>query len=151
LELVPVAPGAGLALMALPALTEVSARRPELDSGSAPVKELRAYLNGRWITSQIDYQRKTSARQGTFDDRLVRATELLFLLTLVAAGVHIFASLIFPAKETGGESPGVWKELLVVVSITVRYLRMAGVLAQVEAEMADWFGVMRFHDMELIT
>jgi hypothetical protein len=48
---------------------------------------------------------------------------LLFLLTLVAAGVHIFASLIFPAKETGGgESPGVWKELLVVVSITVELI-----------------------------
>ena len=179
------------------ALTEVSARRPELDSGSPPVKELRGYLNRHWITSQIDYQRKTSGRQRTFDERLVRATELLFLLTLVAAGVHIFAGLIFPAKEAGGgESPGFWEELLVVVSITVpavgaafhgigtqrqfrrhseRYLRMAGVLAQVEAEMADattleqvqevaaeteqimreensdWFGVMRFHDMELIT
>jgi hypothetical protein len=113
---------------------------------------LRDYLNGRWITSQIDYQGKPAQGRARSMNRLVRATELLFLLTLVAAGVHIFASLIFPAKETGGgESPGVWKELLVVVSITVRYPRMAGVLAHVEAEMVDWFGVMRFHDMELIT
>jgi SMODS and SLOG-associating 2TM effector domain 1 len=118
-------------------------------------------------------------------------------MTLVAACIHIFGSLIF---QKGGihapESPGFWEELLVVVAITVpavgaashgigtqrqfrrhsdRYRRMAEVLAQVQREMAeattleqvrevaaeteqimreensDWFGVMRFHDMELIT
>jgi hypothetical protein len=158
---------------------------------------LRDYLNHSWIESQISYQEKTSARQATFDDRLVRATELLFLLTLVAASVHIFGSLIFQVGGIHGtRSPGFWEELLVVVAITVpavgaafhgigtqrqfrrhseRYRRMAGVLTQVQREMAetttleqvrevaaeterimreensDWFGVMRFHDMELIT
>ncbi len=179
------------------ALTEVSARRPQLDGGSPPVRALRDYLNRSWIESQMSYQEKTSGRQGTFDDRLVRATELLFLVTLVAACIHIFGSLIFQKGGIhGAESPGFWEELLVVVAITVpaigaafhgigtqrqfrrhseRYRRMAGVLAQVQREMAeattleqvrevaaeteqimreensDWFGVMRFHDMELIT
>ena len=179
------------------ALTEASARRPPLDSGPPPVSALRDYLNRFWIESQISYQEKTSGRQGTFDDRLVRATELLFLLTLVAAGIHIFGSLIFQARGIhGAKSSGFWEELLVVIAITVpavgaafhgigaqrqfrrhsqRYRRMAAVLAQVQREMAeattleqvrevaadteqimreensDWFGVMRFHDMELIT
>jgi hypothetical protein len=179
------------------ALTEVSARRPELDAGSPPVRELRDYLNRCWIGSQLTYQEGSSAKQRTFEERLVHATELLFLLTLVAAGIHIFERYIFPAKGiTGEQSLNFWEKLLIVVSITVpavgaafhgvgtqrqfrrhseRYRRMAGVLAQVEREMADattleqvqkvaaeteqimreensdWFGVMRFHDMELIT
>jgi SMODS and SLOG-associating 2TM effector domain 1 len=168
------------------ALIEVSARRPDLDVAASPVIALREYLNRHWIESQISYQLKTSAQQRTFDDRLVRATEALFLLTLVAACIHIFGSHLL----------AFWEELLVVLSITVpavgaalhgfgtqrqfrrhfeRYQRMAGVLAQVKVEMADatgleqvqkvaaateeiireensdWFGVMRFYDMELIT
>jgi len=179
------------------ALTEVSARRPELDAGPPPVRELRDYLNRCWIGSQMNYQEGTSAKQRTFEERLVRATELLFLLTLVAASIHIFESYIFPVKgPTGEQSLNFWEKLLIVVSITVpavgaafhgigtqrqfrrhseRYRRMAGVLAQVHRDMADtrtlkqvqkvaaeteqimreensdWFGVMRFHDMELIT
>jgi hypothetical protein len=179
------------------ALTEVSARRPHLDGGSPPVAALRDYLNRSWIESQISYQERTSERQHAFDDRLVRATALLFLLTLVAACFHTFGSLIFPKGGIhGAESPGFWEQLLVVVAITVpavgaafhgigtqrqfrrhceRYRRMAAVLAQAKREMAeattleqvrevaaeteqimreensDWFGVMRFHDMELIT
>jgi nucleoside 2-deoxyribosyltransferase len=179
------------------ALTEVSARRPDLDSGTLPVRALRDYLTRYWIESQISYQEKTSGRQHAFELRLIRATELLFLVTLAAAFVHIFASSIFPETgQAGLESPGFWEGLLIVVSITVpafgaavhgfgtqrqfrrhsdRYRRMAGVLAQVQADMtdattidqvrdvaveteqvmreenSDWFGVMRFHDMELIT
>jgi len=179
------------------ALTEVSARRPDLDSGAPPTRALRDYLNHYWIESQILYQAKTSERQHTFEYLLIRATELLFLVTLAAAFVHIFAGSIFsdPGKA-GLEHHGFWEGFLVVVSIVVpafgaavhgfstqrqfrrhseRYGRMAGVLAQVQAEMADattieqvrevaaateqimreensdWFGVMRFHDMELIT
>ena len=179
------------------ALTEASARRPELDSATPPVRALRDYLNGHWIKSQISYQEKSSRRQHTFEHRLIRLTEFLFLATLAAAFVHIFAASIFPGTgKAGFERPGFWEGLLVVVSITVpafgaavhgfstqrqfrrhsdRYRRMAGVLAQVQAEMtdattieqvrdvaaateqimreenSDWFGVMRFHDMELIT
>ena len=47
------------------ALTEVSARRPGLDGGSPPVRELRDYLNRCWIGSQITYQEgpaRSSAR-----------------------------------------------------------------------------------------
>ncbi len=179
------------------ALTEVSARRPELDSGTPPVRALRDYLNRYWIESQISYQEKTSGRQYTLEHRLIRATEVLFLVTLAAAFVHIFAGSIFPGTGRAGLEPhGFWEGFLIVVSITVpafgaavhgfstqrqfrrhseRYRRMAGVLAQVRAEMtdattieqvrevaaateqimreenSDWFGVMRFHDMELIT
>jgi SMODS and SLOG-associating 2TM effector domain 1 len=168
------------------ALTEVSARRPELDSGAPPVRALRDYLTHCWIENQISYQEKTSRRQHTIEHRLIRLTEFLFSVTLVAAFVHIFAGAIH----------GFWEHFIVVVSIAVpafgaavhgfstqrqfrrhseRYRRMAGVLAQVQAEMtdattieqvrdvaaateqimreenSDWFGVMRFHDMELIT
>ena len=177
------------------ALTEVRARRPEIDVGAPPVEALRDYLNRYWIESQISYQVKTSGRQRTFERRLIRLTELLFLVTLVAACIHIFADHIFPAAGKA-ESHGFWAALVVVVSITIpavgaafhgfgtqrqfrrhaeRYRRMADVLAQVQAEMdetatlehvrevaaateqvmreenSDWFGVMRFHDMELIT
>jgi len=177
------------------ALAEVTARRPVLEA-EPPVKELRDYLNRYWIGSQISYQEEASGRQRTSDERLIRATELLFLLTLVAAGVHIFSAYIFPTGHGRSESPGFWEAFLVVVSITVpafgaafhgfgtqrqfrrhseSYRRMAGVLAQVQAQMtdaatiervrevaaateqvmreenSDWFGVMRFHDMELIT
>ena len=179
------------------ALTEVSAHRPELDTGAPPVRAVRDYLNRYWIESQISYQEKTSGRQHAFEVRLIRVTELLFLVTLAAAFVHIFASSIFPETGKARLQPhGFWEGLLIVVSITVpafgaavhgfstqrqfrrhseRYRRMAGVLAQVQAEMtdaitieqirevaaateqvmreenSDWFGVMRFHDMELIT
>ncbi len=179
------------------ALTEVSTRRPELDSEDPPDRTLRDYLNYYWIESQISYQRKTSKRQHTLEQRATRATELLFTLTFGAAFVHIFASSIF--RATGKAVPGhqgFWEGLLIVVSIVVpavgaaihgfstqrqfrrhseSYARMADVLAQVRADMAaatsieqvrevaaateqvmreessDWFGVMRFHDMELIT
>ena len=169
------------------ALTEVTARRPELEA-EPPVKVLRDYLNRYWIGSQISYQERASRKQRRLDDRLIRATELLFALTLVAAVAHILAG--------HNESPGFWEEFLVVFSITVpavgaafhgfgtqrqfrrhslSYRRMAGVLVQVQADMtdattlekvrevareteqvmreenSDWFGVMRFHDMELIT
>ncbi len=168
------------------ALSEVSARRPALDGADPPVSALRHYLNHYWIEGQVAYQETTSGQQHTFEKRLIRLTELLFSVTLVAAFVHIFARSIH----------GFWEGFLVVVSVVVpafgaavhgigtqrqfrrhseRYRRMAGVLAQVQAEMtdaatikqvrevaaateqvmreenSDWFGVMRFHDMELIT
>ena len=179
------------------ALSEVMARRPGLDDGPPPVGPLRDYLKRYWIDSQISYQEKTSRKQRRFDERLVRATELLFLLTLIAACIHMFGRHFFDAMGiTSEDALKFWEELLVVVAITVpavgaafhgigtqrqfrrhseRYRRMADVLAQVQHEMAaaatlkqvqkvaaeteqimreensDWFGVMRFHDMELIT
>ena len=45
------------------ALTEVTARRPELEDGQPPVKALRDYLNRYWIGSQISYQNKASGKQ----------------------------------------------------------------------------------------
>ena len=171
------------------ALTEVMAHRPALHAWPPPVTALRDYLNRYWIESQICYQERTSRRQHKFDDWLVLATESLFLLTLIAAFIHMFVGQVLHIAE-------VWERPLIVVSITVpavgaafhgigtqrqfrrhsgRYRRMAGVRVQVQREMAsvtsleqvrdvaaeteqimreensDWFGVMRFHDMELIT
>ena len=76
-----------------------------LDDGSPPVRALRDYLNRYWIESQISYQEKASGKQRTFDDRLVRATELLFLVTLVAACIHIFGSLIFQERGITERNP----------------------------------------------
>jgi hypothetical protein len=178
------------------ALTEVMARRPELATGPPKVALLRDYLNHYWIASQISYHKKAGFLQRRFDDRLIRATELLFLITLVAAFIHMLGIHFFRILGIDGhDSLEFWEKLLIVVSITVpafgaafhgigtqrqfrhhseRYSRMADLLTQVHNEMAeatslervrevaaeteqimreensDWFGVMRFHDMELI-
>lgn len=179
------------------ALTEVAARRPSLDHRRTQVTPLRNYLSRYWIGGQIDYHHKASRRQRTFDDRLVHATEALFLLTLVAACIHTFGGHALNALGVRGhDSREFWEKLIIVVSITVpaigaavhgigtqrqfrrqsvRFHRMEGLLAQVQHEMddattlkrirevaaeteqlmreenSDWFGVMRFHDIELIT
>ena len=177
------------------ALTEVSARRPELETGSLPVDALRDYLKQHWIDSQISYQRKASRRQGKFDDWLVAGTGTLFVLTLIVALAHSVGKSI-PFLTFLHHIPEHWTDVLLVVSITVpaigaalhgigaqrqfrrhseRYRIMANVLEKVHADMtdattidqvrdvaaateqvmreenSDWFGVMRFHDMELIT
>ncbi len=177
------------------ALTEVMAHRPRLDHGPGQVASLRDYLSRCWIGSQIRYHHDAGRQQGTFDDRLVLATEGLFLLTLVAAFIHMFSGSMLDALGVHG-SRDFWEKLIIVVSITVpavgaafhgvgtqrqfrrqseRYRRMERLLTQVQREMdgagslervrevaaeteqlmreenSDWFGVMRFHDMELIT
>jgi hypothetical protein len=171
------------------ALAEVMARRPELSDSRSDVTLLRDYLNHYWIGSQIRYHNKTACRQRRWDDRMNRATVLLFVLTLIAAFLHMLGHDVLHILSF-------WQELLIVVSITVptigaaihgirtqhqfrhhseRSCRMAGLLAQVHEEMgqaadlktiqkvaaeteqlmreesSDWFGVMRFRDMELIT
>ncbi len=172
------------------ALTEVSARRPELD-GTPPVTALRDYLNDYWIGSQITYQEKASRLRRKYDEWLVFGTISIFALTLFAAIFHIVINHYHPFDLTPKE-----ENILLLASITFpavggafhgfgaqrqfrrhseRYRTMAGVLGQVRAEMteattlgqvreaaaateqvmreenSDWFGVMRFHDMELIT
>jgi hypothetical protein len=167
------------------ALAEVMARRPTLDIRPTQLGTLREYLAQQWIRVQIDYHDKAAHAQRRADEGLIRATELLFFLTLVAAFVH-----------TLGISHQFWEKLLIVVSIAVpavgaafhgigaqrqfrhhseRYRRMVDLLTEVYGEMADaaslerirevaaqteqimreensdWFGVMRFLDMELIT
>ena len=180
------------------ALTEVMARRPELDASPPDVTSLRDYLNSYWIGSQISYHKKPASRQRRWDGRLIRATVLLFVLTLIAAFLHMLGtnfSHMLGIDEHGSLTLFL-ERLIIVVSITVpavgaamhgigtqrqfrrhseRYGRMAGLLVQVHEEMgraavlervrpvaaeteqimreenSDWFGVMRFHDMELIT
>jgi hypothetical protein len=171
------------------ALSEVIARRPQLDAKSAPLDELRDYLKRHWIEGQISYQTRSSRQQRASDRWLAWMVRILFSVTLVAALVHSIGSYIFTVPEG-------WKNALLIASITFpaigaglhgygaqrqfrrhseRYRTMAGVLAQARADMAgattiyqvqdvareterivreensDWFGVMRFHDIELIT
>ena len=171
------------------ALTEVMAHRPDMDP-SPGVASLRDYLNQYWIGSQVSYHENTARRQRKWDERLVRATGLLFGITAVAAVLHMLGVGGHGAHESH------WATLLVVLSISVpaigaavhgigaqrqfrrhsqRYSRMAGLLARLREEMSraaslervrevaaetervmreensDWFGVMRFYDMELIT
>ena len=172
------------------ALEEITARRPEVRLGPDDVVPLREYLSERWIGAQIRYHEGTARRQGAWDSRLFAATGVLFLITAVAAFLHLLG---------WGEHHGDATEfglLLIVLSICVpaigaavhgirtqsefrrhcqRYERMAGLLRQLDADMgradsiavihevagdaeqlmraenSDWFGVMRFHDVELIT
>jgi hypothetical protein len=172
------------------ALTEVVVRRPEMDIGQPDVAFLRGYLSQYWIGGQICYHKKAARRHRAWDERIIRATGLLFGITLVAAVLHTLGF-----GENGGHRSH-WATLLIVLSISVpaigaavhgigtqrqfrrhsqRYLRMAGLLRQLQAQMgqadtldrvqqiaaeterimreenSDWFGVMRFYDMELIT
>lgn len=172
------------------AIEEIMARRPEVGLGPADVAPLRAYLRERWIGAQIRYHESTAKRQGAWDSRLFAATGVLFLITAIAAFLHLLG---------WGEHHGEASEfglLLIVLSICVpaigaavhgirtqsefrrhcqRYQRMAGLLRQLDADLSradsitaihevaadaenlmraensDWFGVMRFHDVELIT
>ncbi len=172
------------------ALEEIMARRPEVGLGPADVVPLREYLSERWVGAQIRYHEGTARRQGAWDSRLFAATGVLFLITAIAAFLHLLG---------WGEHHGEVSEfglLLIVLSICVpaigaavhgirtqsefrrhcqRYERMAGLLRQLDADMSragsieeiheiaadaeqlmraensDWFGVMRFHDVELIT
>ena len=180
------------------ALTEVMARRPDVDTSAPDIASLRDYLQTHWIGSQLVYHRKTSTLQRGWDDRVILATQLLFVITLVAAFLHMLGNNV--SRMLGIDEHDSLRSLiervLIVVSITVpaigaaihgigtqrqfrrhsdRYSRMADLLAQVHDEMgratslervrevaaeteqimreenSDWFGVMRFHDMELIT
>ena len=171
------------------ALSEVIARRPQLDARSAPLDVLRDYLKRNWIESQVAYQTRASGRYRASDHWLTWVIRILFAVTFFAALVHSTGDYFFAVPE-------VWKETLLVISITFpaigaachgysalrqfrrhseRYRTMAGVLAQARDDMAeateigqiqdvareterimreensDWFGVMRFHDIELIT
>ena len=172
------------------ALEEITARRPEVSLGPADVAALRSYLSEHWIGAQIRYHEGTARRQGSWDSWLFAATGVLFLITAVAAFLHLLGW-----GEHHGD-PTEFGLLLIVLSICVpaigaavhgirtqsefrrhcqRYQRMAGLLRQLDddmnragsiteiheiaadaehlmrAENSDWFGVMRFHDVELIT
>ena len=172
------------------AMEEVMARRPEVGLGPADVVPLRDYLSERWVGAQIRYHEGTARRQGAWDSRLFAATGVLFLITAIAAFLHLLGW-----GEHHGEASQ-FGLLLIVLSICVpaigaavhgirtqsefrrhcqRYERMAGLLRQLDADMSragsieeiheiaadaeqlmraensDWFGVMRFHDVELIT
>ncbi|MDX6333448.1 MAG: hypothetical protein QOG05_788 [Streptosporangiaceae bacterium] len=172
------------------ALEEIMARRPDVRLGPADAAPLRDYLSQRWIGAQIRYHENTARRQGAWDSRLFAATGVLFLITAIAAFLHLLGW-----GEHHGDPANVGL-LLIVLSICVpaigaavhgirtqsefrrhcqRYERMAGLLRQLDADMSraesitviheiaadaeqlmraensDWFGVMRFHDVELIT
>jgi hypothetical protein len=172
------------------ALSEVMARRPGLDMSPSDATSLRDYLNRYWISSQITYHKKAGFLQGRSDQRLTRATAVLFAVTLVAAVIHMLGVGVRGSDESN------WEALLIVLSIAVpaigaavhgvgtqreyrrhsdRYRRMAELLVRLQEDMgqaeslerireiaadterimreesSDWFGVMRFHDMELIT
>ena len=158
---------------------------------SAPPTSRRSATTSASAGSGADpLPRDTAHRQGAWDSRLFAATGVLFLITAVAAFLHLLG---------WGEHHGEATEfglLLIVLSICVpaigaavhgirtqsefrrhcqRYQRMAGLLRQLDADMSradsitviheiaadaehlmraensDWFGVMRFHDVELIT
>jgi hypothetical protein len=172
------------------ALDEITARRPPVRFGPAHVVPLRDYLSEHWIGAQIRYHEDTARRQGAWDSRLFAATGVLFLITAVAAFLHLLG------WGEHHDNPTEFGLLLIVLSICVpaigaavhgirtqsefrrhcqRYQRMAGLLRQLDADMSradsitviheiaadaehlmraensDWFGVMRFHDVELIT
>jgi SMODS and SLOG-associating 2TM effector domain 1 len=172
------------------ALTEVMARRPEINAASFDVISLRDYLSHHWIDNQIIYHEKRATMLRRTDNRLTRITELLFGITVVAAVLHVLGIGEHGAHESH------WAALLIVLSISVpaigaaihgiatqrqnrrhaqRNHRMASLLIELRQDMSkasslgrvqelaveaerimreessDWFGVVRFYDMELIT
>jgi hypothetical protein len=172
------------------ALAEVISGRPKIKTGLVGVTSLRGYLSKRWIGEQISYHEEAALLQRKWDVRLLRATAVLFGVTLVAAFVHMLGI------GEHGTSRSAWAVGLIVLSLSVpaigaaghgistqrqfrrhaqRYTRMVGLLTQLQEQMdqsasreqvkkiaaeaervmreenSDWFGVMRFLDMELIT
>ena len=171
------------------ALTEVSARRPELD-GTPPVTALRDYLNDYWIGSQITYQEKASRLRRKYDEWLVFGTVSIFALTLFAAIFHIVINHYHPFDLTPKEEkmscwpPSPSRRSAVLSTGSALSARSAAIPNAIgpwrgtrpgtgrddrshhgrtgpggrgrdeqvmREENSDWFGVMRFHDMELIT
>jgi hypothetical protein len=169
-------------------LREVAIESLPMQVDVSRVPSLSTYLANHWIQGQIDYHRQASCRQGVWDKRLIRSTEVLFGVTLIAALAHMLG--------VGHHSDAHWAEILILISISVpvigasahgiatqrqfrrhseRYERMVRLLEQLHGEMkvadsleevqrvaveterimreenSDWFGVVRFHDMELIT
>lgn len=172
------------------ALAEVMARRPAVEAGPDDVVALRRYLSNHWIGGQQEYHEKAAHRYHDRDEKLMRATGILFGSTLVAAILHTLGIGRHGSHETH------WSALLTVLSITIpavgaalhgigtqrqfrrhsqRSTRMAMLLRQLRNDMdtaqtlsqvrqvaaeteavmreesGDWFGAVRFHDVELIT
>ena len=133
------------------ALEEITARRPPVRFGPAHVVPLRDYLSEHWIGAQIRYHEDTARRQGAWDSRLFAATGVLFLVTAVAAFLHLLG------WGEHHDNPTEFGLLLIVLSICVpaigaavhgirtqsefrrhcqRYQRMAGLLRQLHADMS---------------
>ena len=168
------------------ALSEITTSRPRVKLVSSDLVPLRSYLNGCWIGSQVKYHTEASTYNETWENRLRRATAVLFGITLVSAFLHAVG--LGPRLHLAAD--------LVVLSISIpaigeavhgietqreyrrhaqRCKRMVTQLEQLQYQMNeaqslpqirriaanversmreesnDWFGVMRFHDIELIT
>jgi hypothetical protein len=168
------------------ALSEITTSRPKVKLVSSDLVPLRSYLNGCWIGSQVKYHTEASTYNETWENRLRRATAVLFGITLVSALLHAVG--LGPRLHLAAD--------LVVLSISIpaigaavhgietqrehrrhaqRCKRMVTQLEQLQHQMNeaqslpqirriaanversmreesnDWFGVMRFHDIELIT
>ncbi|HEY8043749.1 MAG TPA: hypothetical protein VIF35_05755, partial [Streptosporangiaceae bacterium] len=95
------------------ALDEIAARRPPVRFGPADVVPLRGYLSEHWIRAQIRYHENTARRQGAWDSRLFAATGVLFLITAVAAFLHLLG------WGEHHDNPTEFGLLLIVLSICV--------------------------------
>jgi hypothetical protein len=71
------------------ALTEVVARRPELDIGPSQLAALRSIPTRYWIGSQISCHQDAASVRRRSGEGFIRATEPLFFLTLIAVFVHM--------------------------------------------------------------
>ena len=165
------------------ALREVMDRRPEPADTEPAVAALGYYLSQYWIESQRHYLERTSRRLARSEKWLTNGTEVLFVATLVVAGIHIFGhgfgegtilmlAITIPAAGAAVHGFNAQRQY---GPHSERYRRVAEQLELLEGTMeeagspdriaecaatterimlqenSDWFGVMRLHDMELIT
>jgi hypothetical protein len=102
------------------AYLEVWNRRPDATATDSDVDALRRFLGDAWIRDQIKYHEKMSRKYHGRHHRLTRATEALFVATVLAAVLHVFG-------VAGHASPGSlsWATLLVLLAIALPALGAA--------------------------
>lgn len=128
------------------ALEEVTSalQRPPVESAELP--ELRAYLSTYWIEAQIAYHAKAGRQHRRRDDQLLAFTAFLFGISFVAALAHLFGIVGWVPEDVALQ-----EEMREAGSIEVVRRIAADTERVMREENADWFGVMRFFDVELIT
>jgi hypothetical protein len=102
------------------AYLEVWNRRPKDPGGESEVEGLRGFLAEAWIGDQIEYHKKMSRKYRGRYHRLTRATEALFIATILAALLHV-------SGVAGDASPGSlsWATLFVLLAIALPALGAA--------------------------
>jgi len=174
---------------------EIWRARPKFGSGIVPFGPMRDFLVLGWIDDQIQYYRSKYIYHRKRNRQLGAMVALLFVLTLLATGLHAFIVITEKTAHTGKAAEILsWPTVAIGIAIVLpalvaavrgieaqaehrriadRFERMAAALQSVRGRIAratsladlastvqeaarlmldehrDWFGLMRFQELEL--